>query len=145
ITFLIFTVCNYQSSSPSVSLSFSIRAASFLSSLTFFWILFIWSSTYVKSSGLRCSRTYQQFSSLCPLRSHAGHRYRFIFLLRGLSLSVELVAALFRFGAGAASEGVSPSSGSPANSVLKALPLAIIFEVFFRALLKASHTLDMTL
>ncbi len=60
-------------------------------------------------------------------------------------MSVELVATLFYFSTGAVSEGVSPSSGSPVNLILKVLPLAIIFKVFFRALLKVSHTLDMTL
>ena len=93
----------------------------------------------MKSSGLLCSRTYQQSSSLCPLRLHAGHSTQADFFFRGLSFLFKLVPALFRFWPVAALEGVFSSSGSPANSVLKALPLAIIFKVFFRVSLRASR------
>ena len=60
-------------------------------------------------------------------------------------MSIKLVAALFHFSAGVVSEGVSPSSGSPVNLVLKVLSLMIVFEVFFGASLKVSYTSDMTL
>src|SRR6266480_7648741 len=94
-------------------------------------MLAMWSSEYVQPSGLLSSSTYQQSGSVCPLRWHAGHFVFRDFFFVGLSFSIEVVPALFRFGPVAASEGVFSSSGSPANSVLKALPLAIVFEVFF--------------
>ena len=99
----------------------------------------------MKSSGLLYSRTYQQSLSLCPLRLHAGHSTRADFFFRGLSFSFELVPALFRFRPVAASEGVFSFSGSLVNSVLKALPLAIVFEVFFRVSPRASRISGMSL
>ena len=93
----------------------------------------------MKPSGLLCSRTYQQSSSVCPLRLHAEHSARADFFFMGLSFSIEVVPALFRFEPAAALEGVFSSSGSPANSVLKALPLAIVFEDFFGVSPRASR------